>query len=69
MFEFFHKSQKLLGMNARNLDYVRPLNRKKGMEIADNKLLCKRILHKHGLSVPKLLGKIRSQEELESFDW
>ncbi len=69
MFEFFRKSQKLLGMNARNLDYVRPLNRKRGMEIADNKLLCKRILRKQGLSVPKLLGKISSQEELESFDW
>jgi alpha-L-glutamate ligase-like protein len=69
MFEFFRKSQKLLGMNARNLDYVRPLNHKRGREIADNKLLCKRILHKRGLSVPKLLGKISSQEELESFDW
>lgn len=56
-------------MNARNLDYVRPLNRKRGMEIADNKLLCKRILRKKGLSVPQLLGKISSQEELESFDW
>ncbi len=69
MFELFRKSQKLLGMNARNLDYVRPLNRKRGMEIADNKLLCKRILRKEGLSVPKLLGRIRSQEELENFDW
>lgn len=69
MFEFFHKSHKLLGMNARNLDYVRPLNRKKARRIADDKLLCKRILRKHGLAVPGLVGKIRSHEELENFDW
>lgn len=69
MFELFRKSQKLLGMNARNLDYVRPLNRKKAMRIADDKLLCKRILRKHGLAVPKLLGKVVSHEELEVFDW
>jgi alpha-L-glutamate ligase-like protein len=69
MFELFLKSQKLLGMNARNLDYVRPLNRKKAMRIADDKLLCKRILRKQNLSVPQLLGRIRSYEELETFDW
>ncbi|MCW1888053.1 MAG: RimK/LysX family protein [Candidatus Moranbacteria bacterium] len=69
MFELFLKSQKLLGMNARNLDYVRPLNRKKAMRIADDKLLCKRILRKQNLSVPKLLGKIKNYEELDAFDW
>lgn len=69
MFELFKKSHKLLGMNARNLEYVRPLNRKKAMKIADDKLLCKRVLRKQKLSVPKLLGRIRNREELENFDW
>ncbi len=69
MFDFFTKSRKLLGMNARNLLYVRPYNRKKGMRIADHKLLCKRILAKNTLPISTLIAKIRSVEELESFDW
>lgn len=69
MFDFFKKSRGLLGMNARNLDYIRPHNRKHGREIADNKLVCKRILKKNGLGIPALIAKIRSTEELESFDW
>lgn len=56
-------------MNARNLDYVRPLNRKRSRELADNKLLCKRALKKAGLGVPGLIAKIRSHEELDQFDW
>ena len=69
MFEFFAKSRKLLGMNARNLGYVRSFNRKRGMRIADNKLLCKRILAKNNLAVSVLIGKVSSIEELENFDW
>ncbi|MDP3957316.1 MAG: sugar-transfer associated ATP-grasp domain-containing protein [bacterium] len=69
MFDFFKKSQGLLGMNARNLEYIRPSNRKRGMEIADSKLLCKRILKKSNLGVPELIAKIKSHEELEQFDF
>lgn len=56
-------------MNARNLDYIRPHNRKRGMELADNKLLCKRVLKKNNLGVPSLIAKIRTHEELENFNW
>lgn len=69
MFEFFRKSSGLLGMNARNLNYIRPYNRTRSREIADNKLLCKRILQKNGLGVSALIAKIRTYEELEQFDW
>ena len=69
MFEMFQKSRGLLGMNARNLSYIRPHNKKRGRAIADNKLLCKRIMKKNNLGVPALLGTIRTHEELESFDW
>lgn len=69
MFDFFKKSASLLGMNARNLEYIRPHNRKRGMEIADNKLLCKRVLKKNALGVSALIAKIRTHEELEQFDW
>lgn len=69
MFDALRKSGDILGMNARNLKYVRPLNKKRGRRIADDKLLAKRTLGKSGLPVPKLITTIRSNEELESFDW
>lgn len=69
MFELFKKSAGVLGMNARNLEYVRPLNLRRSREIADDKLLSKRILKKNGLPVPGLIAKIRTQEELDAFDW
>lgn len=56
-------------MNSRNLEYVRPFNRKRARRLADEKLYSKRVLKKHGLSVPALLGRIRNHEELENFDW
>ncbi len=69
MFELFRKSSELLGMNARNLDYIRPHNRKSGMEIADSKLLCKRLLKKNNLGVSALIAKIKTHDELEQFSW
>lgn len=69
MFEFFKKSRGLLGMNARNLDYIRPYNRRQSMEIADSKLLCKRILKKNNLGVSTLIAKIKNYEELDQFDF
>lgn len=69
MFESIKNARKLLGMNARNLDYIRPFNRKKAKRLADDKLLSKRVLAKNAIPVPKLLAKIRSIEELENFDW
>ncbi len=69
MFELIRKSAGILGMNARNLEYVRPLNRRRSREIADNKLLSKRILRKNDLPVPGLIAKIRTEEELDRFDW
>lgn len=56
-------------MNARNLEYIRPHNRKRGMEMADSKLLCKRVLKKNSLAAPALIAKIKNREELEAFDW
>ena len=72
MFDFlknFKKRKKLLGMNSRNLEYVRPANLKRAREIADNKILSKRILKKGEIPVPKLIAKIGSLEQLENFDW
>lgn len=69
MFEFFKKSNDVLGMNARNLSYIRPFNRRRGMEVADSKLLCKRVLKKNDLPVPTLLATIKTREELDTFNW
>ncbi|EKE18648.1 MAG: Glutathione synthase/Ribosomal protein S6 modification enzyme (Glutaminyl transferase) [uncultured bacterium] len=69
MLEIFKNGKKLLGMNARNLDYIRPYNRKRAKKLADDKILSKRMLRKGGIPVPKLLAKIRTVEELENFDW
>jgi alpha-L-glutamate ligase-like protein len=69
MFTFLKNSRDILGMNCRNLSYIRPLNLKKSRRLADSKLLCKKVLKKNGLSVPGLIAKIKSYEELESFDW
>lgn len=56
-------------MNARNLEYIRPHNRKRSMEIADSKLLCKRLLKKNNLGVSALIAKIKTHDELEQFSW
>ncbi len=69
MFALLKHSREVLGMNARNLEYVRPLNRKRGREFADNKLLAKRLLRKNDLPVPSLIGRIKTHAELEIFDW
>jgi alpha-L-glutamate ligase-like protein len=69
MFEFFKKGSQILGMNARNLKYVRPNNRKKAIRIADSKLFSKRLLKKGGIPVPRLIARVRNHEELNNFDW
>lgn len=69
MFEFIKKSRKVLGMDARNLTYIRPYNLKSAKQMADDKLLCKRILKKNEIAIPKLITKIKNLEELENFDW
>lgn len=69
MFSLFKKSRSILGMNARNLHYIRPNNFKKARIIADNKLLCKKTLKKGNLPTPKLIATIRTHDELEHFSW
>lgn len=69
LFDWLTQSRTLLGMNARNLDYVRPYNRASGRKMADQKLRCKVALKKNGLPVSALIAKIKSAEELEAFNW
>jgi len=69
LFDFFKNSRKVLGMNSRNLEYIRPFNLRRAKRLADDKIFSKKILKKADIPVPMLLAKISSREELESFDW
>lgn len=68
-FDFFKNSRRILGMNSRNLDYIRPFNLRRAKRLADDKILSKKILKKADIPVPRLLAKISNREELEKFDW
>ncbi len=61
--------KKVLGLNERYLEYIRPFNSSYAFNIADDKLLTKEILNKQGIPVPKMITAIRSNEELEEFDF
>ncbi|MFA5986717.1 MAG: sugar-transfer associated ATP-grasp domain-containing protein [Parcubacteria group bacterium] len=69
MFTLFSASKKILGMNARNLTYIRPNNRKKAKRLADEKITSKKLLRKAGVPVPRLIAQISSRRTLENFDW
>ncbi len=69
MFEFIRKSNSVLGINARNLIYLKPSNTKRANQIADNKLLAKKILSRNGLPVLQDFAVIKNYEELKNFDW
>ncbi len=58
----------LLGMNTRNLKYLRH-NKKWGKKIADSKLLTKKLLKRKKVSHPKLLGIISNYTQLNEFPW
>ena len=63
------KNHGILGINARNLEYLRPFNRKKAVRMADSKLATKQFLSTRGIPVPKLIAAIRTHTELEKFDF
>jgi alpha-L-glutamate ligase-like protein len=69
LINFLQNRNKVLGINERNLGYIRPYNKRRSKRIADDKLLTKKILTKAGIPVPKLISSITNHTELESYDW
>ncbi len=69
MLDFFKAGSKVLGMNARNLTYIRPNNLKSTRILADDKIISKKMLKSNGVPVPHLIAKISSLSTLENFDW
>lgn len=65
----FLRNHGILGINARNLLYLRPYNPKKAVLLADDKVKTKHFLQARGIPVPKLLARINNEDELEHFDW
>lgn len=69
MFKAYIKSKSILGMNSRNLRFIRSYNLKKAKRLADNKLKSKKLLRQNEIPVPKLIAKIRNRKDLDSFDF
>lgn len=65
----FFKNKGVLGINARNLLYIRPYNPKKAIKLADDKIKTKQFLSAREIPVPKLYSIIRDLTELEKFDF
>ena len=59
----------ILGINARNLLYIRPYNPKKAIKLADDKIKTKQFLAARDVPVPKLYGIIKNPEEVDKFDF
>jgi len=69
MFDTFRKAKQILGINKRNIKYIKVFNSKRAIKIADNKLLAKNILIKHSIPVADTYAVIKNRKELFSFNW
>ena len=59
------KMQHILGINERNHSLVYPKNKRKNYKWADDKILSKELLEKHGISCSKTMGIISKVGEIE----
>jgi len=57
------KERGVLGLNARNGQYIMPANERRYYRLVDNKIICKQRLIEANVAVPALLGEINSQYE------
>ena len=69
MLEWLIHSKNILGINERNLKYLRPGNKKHSRLIADDKLLMKRVARLAQIQSPEVYAVIRSRNELNNFSW
>lgn len=59
----------ILGMNARNLRYLRPSNPRSAVRLADSKLKTKLILAEAKIPTPKVFGMFKHAREIDKFNW
>jgi alpha-L-glutamate ligase-like protein len=69
MWNWLRKSREVLGMNARNLEFIQGGGSKRARRLVDSKLATKKVLIKAGLPVAKIIGKIKNWQEFSKFDW
>jgi len=62
-------SRGLLGLNARNLLYIKPYNPRKAVAFADDKMKTKAFLAARGIPVAKIYARIESHDQLKNFDF
>lgn len=62
------RAKGILGMNARNIDFVTRYNKRSLYPLVDNKLLTKKAAQRAGITVPALLGVIESQWQLRNLE-
>ncbi len=67
--EYKTLNEEVLGLNRRNLEFIKKLNPPIYRKYVDNKLLCKRLFKKHKIPTPKTIKVIRSVTTLEKIDW
>ncbi len=61
---FLLKELGVLGMNARNIDYISKYNDRKLYPLVDDKLKTKKLAQKYGLKSPELFGYIEYQAQI-----
>ena len=59
----------ILGLNARNLLYIKPFNPRKAVQFADDKMKTKDFLSARGIPAAKVFAKITSRKMLRQFDF
>ncbi len=59
------RRQGILGMNSRNIDYIGRGNDRRLYPLVDNKLKTKKAAIQLGMSVPKLIGVVEIQHEVQ----
>lgn len=58
-----------MGINERNIRYISPFNSKRAINIADSKILTKKVLKKAGLPVTETYYILHNRKELQNFIW
>lgn len=63
------RSNEVLGLNHRNAVYMRPYNSPRAKRIADDKILTKKILARHGIPTAEVYKVIRNHKQLAAVNW
>ena len=69
IYTLYYHVYSILGINKRNLAYIKRLNPKKNIRLADNKSKTKNFLEQRWLPVPKTYKHITDRKELLNFDF